>query len=53
MLPVEFHRSLSNHEHEVQSGVRLTDAVMRSCAEDEPIFGMLLGDSIDPSFRDE
>lgn len=41
MLPVEHHRGLSDHESKVELSIVLTNAVVRSGAENQVVLGSL------------
>ena len=42
VLPVQEHASLADHGHEVHLRIRLTQAVVRTCAKDEPVLDLLV-----------
>ena len=53
MKPIQLQRSLTDESHEVQLSVRLTQTIMRTRSEDQPILGGFLGLTTDPSIRIE
>jgi len=53
VLPVHHHTGLANHGHQGQLSVGLTQTVVGTCAEDQPVLGLLLGGTADPAIRVE
>jgi len=51
VVPVKHHTRLPNHEHKVGLCVCLTQAVMRPCAKHEPVLGLLVSITSNPSLR--
>jgi len=49
VVPVKQHTRLANHQHEVGLRVSLAQAVVGTCAEYEPVLGLLISVAGDPS----
>ena len=53
VLPVHLHTGLANHGHQRKLGVCLTQAVVGTRAKNEPVLGLLLGVTGNPTLRVE
>lgn len=51
--PVHVHTGLANHSHKVELSILLTQAVVGTSTEHEPVLGLLLGVTGDPTVRVE